>query len=396
MRGAERLTRHSRTSLRLAVLALARAPSRTVAGCAFVAVALGLALFAAGYRATLDRGAADQAGFEVPLGFTVAEGHRLVKPLDAASLKRFDAVGGGAAAYPVLRLSATTPGRGSAVLSPTVLGVPAGALARMYWRSDFSPVPLRALGRQLTRAGELRPAGVPVPAGATAATVETRAHGRALDVRLIVEDERGRVRTLLLRRAGGSALLSARLPSPRLRVLGLQLMLTPLEQFFLAHRETEGQVAAVPSATLVLGPLRAHSRGRSLLLTDWRGWRLPTGGSVVRADGRVRLGVAFQNTGAGLVFRPKEPTDGRLMPVVTSRDVAAAAGGVGSTTVLDFQDVQVPARVVGVARRMPTIPSDSGPFALGEESWLSTAVDAGAPGQGTANEVWLSARNERA
>src|SRR5207237_1139919 len=51
---------------------------------------------------------------------------------------------------------------------------------------------------------------------------------------------------------------------------------------------------------------------------------------------------------------------------------------------------------VGVARRMPTIPSDSGPFALGEESWLSTAVDAGAPGQGTANEVWLSARNERA
>src|SRR5207248_1222397 len=162
------------------------------------------------------------------------------KPLDAASLKRFDAVGGGAAAYPVLRLSATTPGRGSAVLSPTVLGVPAGALARMYWRSDFSPVPLRALARQLTRAGELRP-------------------------------------------------------------------------------------AAVPSATLVLGPLRAHSRGRSLLLTDWRGWRLPTGGSVVRADGRVRLGVAFQNTGAGLVFRPKEPTDGRLMPVVTSRDVAAAA-----------------------------------------------------------------------
>src|SRR5436190_23528360 len=101
MRGAERLTRHSRTSLRLAVLALARAPSRTVAGCAFVAVALGLALFAAGYRATLDRGAADQAGFEVPLDFTVAEGHRLVRPLDAASLKRFEAVG--RAAYPVLR-----------------------------------------------------------------------------------------------------------------------------------------------------------------------------------------------------------------------------------------------------------------------------------------------------
>ena len=140
MLGAERLTRHSRISLRLAVLALARAPSRTVAGCAFVAVALGLALFAAGYRGTLARGATDQAGFEVPLDFTIAEGPRLQRPLDAASLKRFESVGGGAAAYPVVRLSATTPGLGSNVLSPTVLGVPAGALTQMYWRSDFSPL----------------------------------------------------------------------------------------------------------------------------------------------------------------------------------------------------------------------------------------------------------------
>src|SRR5207247_1766943 len=57
MRAAERLTRHSAFGLRLAVLALARAPSRTVVSCAFVAVALGLALFAATYRATLARGA---------------------------------------------------------------------------------------------------------------------------------------------------------------------------------------------------------------------------------------------------------------------------------------------------------------------------------------------------
>src|SRR5581483_5837673 len=71
MRLAERLTRRSAFGLRLAVLALARAPSRTVVSCAFVAVALGLALFAATYRATLARGAADQASFQVPLDFTV-------------------------------------------------------------------------------------------------------------------------------------------------------------------------------------------------------------------------------------------------------------------------------------------------------------------------------------
>src|SRR5436190_22524049 len=103
MRGAERLTRHSRTSLRLAVLALARAPSRTVAGCAFVSVALGLALFAATYRATLDSSAGDQAGFQVPLDFTLAEGPRLLKPLDAAPMPRFQKAAGGAGEYPVGR-----------------------------------------------------------------------------------------------------------------------------------------------------------------------------------------------------------------------------------------------------------------------------------------------------
>ena len=84
------------------------------------------------------------------------------------------------------------------------------------------------------------------------------------------------------------------------------------------------------------------------------------------------------------------------MPVVTSPDIASAAGGVGSGAMLDFQDVQVPARIVGVAKRLPSVPSDLGPFVLSEQSWLSTAIDAGAPGQGTPNEVWLAARNDHA
>src|SRR5439155_566901 len=117
---------------------LAGAPSRTVVSCAFVAVALGLALFAATYRATLARGAADQAAFQVPLDFTVSEGTRLVRPLDAAPLGRYEQLGGGASAYPVVRVSATTPGSGSSVLSPTLLGVPADAVSRLRWRSDFS------------------------------------------------------------------------------------------------------------------------------------------------------------------------------------------------------------------------------------------------------------------
>jgi hypothetical protein len=395
MRGAEHVTRNSRISPRLAALALARAPSRTVAGCAFVSVALGLALFAATYRATLDRGAGDQAAFQVPLDFTLAEGPRLLKPLDAAPLQRFKNAAGATAAYPVVRLAATTPGRGSNVLSPTVLGVPAAALERMYWRSDFSSLTREALARQLARGGPVRAAGVPVPAGATALATDVHVRGEAVDLQLVVEDERGRVRTVPLRQHGSSA-ASGTLPSAHLRVLGIQLMLPALQQFFLAHRESEGEVAATPLARLRLGPLRARSSSRSSIVTDWRGWSLPSGGSVRRARDGVQLDVQFQNTGASLAFRPKEPTDGRPLAVVASRDVASAAGGIGSRTVLDFKDVEVPARIVGVAKRVATVPTESGPFVLAEESQLATAVNAGAPGQGTPAEIWVSSHDATA
>jgi hypothetical protein len=79
------------------------------------------------------------------------------------------------------------------------------------------------------------------------------------------------------------------------------------------------------------------------------------------------------------------------MPVVVSPDVARGAGGIGATTVLDFQDTHVDARIVGVASRLPSIPADSGAFVLADAAWLSAAVDANAPGEGTPAEVWISA-----
>src|SRR5262249_45163804 len=166
MRAGERLTRRRSLSLRLGVLALARAPSRTVVSCAFIAVALGLALFAAAYRATLARGAADQAAFAVPLDYTVIEGSKLVMPLDAAPLAAYARTAPGVRPSPVARLAATTPGPGAAVLSPTVLGLPADAVRRLRWRSDFSTLSLRAIERKLTAQGEPHQEGIAIPPGA--------------------------------------------------------------------------------------------------------------------------------------------------------------------------------------------------------------------------------------
>jgi hypothetical protein len=396
MRATERLTRERSVSLRLAVLALARAPSRTVVSCAFVTVALGLALFAASYRATLARGAADQAAFEVPLDFTLSEGSRLVLPLDAAPLARYQEVGPGARAFPVVRLSATTPGSGASVLSPTVLGVPGSAITLLHWRSDFSSLPLGKIAAWLAPEWEPSLAGPGVPARTKTLSIDARLRGSDVLVGIVVADQRGRTDVLPAGRLRpGSTTLSTRpLPARQLRVLGLQLTLPESEAFMLAHQEAEGEVSTAPSGSLELGPLVAD-RGRRVV-TSWHGWQAPAGGRVTRAAGSVKIAFTFQDTGARLVFHPVEPTDARLMPVVVSPDIARAAGGVGKETVLNFQDTTVAARIVGIATRMPTVPSDSGPFVLADGGWLSTAVSANAPGEGTPNEIWISAPGDHA
>ena len=388
MRAGERLTRGRSLTLRLGVLALARAPSRTVVTCAFIAVALGLALFAAAYRATLARGASDQAAFQVPLDYTVSEGSRLVQPLDAAPLSAYAGTAPGARAFPVLRLAATTPGTGTAVLSPTVLGVPAAAVRRLRWRSDFSSLPVSSIAHKLSAQGQPRLRGVRIPAGTERLSTRARLRGADVLAWIVVGDPRGRVSLLPLGRVPRqAATLTAHVPRGRgLRVLGIQLALPETEAFMLAHDEAEGTVAAAPSGEIAIAPLRAGGR----VLTDWRGWTLSTGGDVLPRAGGATIRYAFPDTGLRLVFRPAQPTDGQLMPVVVSPDVARGVGGVGATTVLDFQDTHVDARIVGVASRLPSVPADSGAFVLADAAWLSTAIDANAPGEGTPNEVWIS------
>jgi hypothetical protein len=384
MRAGERLTRRRSLSLRLGVLALARAPSRTVVSCAFIAVALGLALFAIAYRATLSQGAADQAAFQVPLDYTVSEGSKLVMPLDAAPLRAYP----GAHVFPVVRVSATTPGAGAAVLSPTVLGLPRAAIRRLHWRSDFSQLSLKTIARKLSVQGEPREEGIVLPAGARTLSTTARLHGAGLDAWAVLEDDHGRI---ALARLGGIArkpgTLSARLPAGARRVLGIQLALPSDEAFMQAHRNAEGELAVAPSGELDLGPLRADGRE----LTDWHGWRLSTGGDVLDRSSGAKVRYSFAETGLHLVLRPVQPTDDQLMPVVASPDIARAAGGIGGTTVLDLQDTHVDARIVGVASRMPSVPADTGPFVLADAAWLSTAINSNAPGEGSPSEVWISA-----
>src|SRR6185312_8595543 len=91
---------------------------------------------------------------------------------------------------------------GTAVLSPTVLGIPAAAIRQLHWRSDFSSLPLSAIARKLSEPGEPRLRGVRIPAGTEALSMHAGLRGADVLARVVVADPRGRVSLLPLGRVG--------------------------------------------------------------------------------------------------------------------------------------------------------------------------------------------------
>jgi FtsX-like permease family len=387
-----RLSRRSPTALRLALLALGRAPARTALAGAFLVVSIGLALFAVTYRATLERGARDEAGFAVPLDVTLTEGVRLVQPLDASSIGGYEHLAPTVRADPVLRRSADVPGQGTSGEGVTVLGIPAHALEHMYWRSDFAHVSRSTLARALTRDGPAALRGFVLPTTAVALRTRVRLSGTPIRLSAALQDASGQIVFVSLGRIDrGKRTLTAPLrarPGP-LKLVGLEVDLPTNERNWFFNLANHGRAVRAPAGSLTLGPLigvdsRAHIRTR----LDLRSW-VAHGGGTLRAAGRdARLSYAFPDVRT-IVVRPREPTDGRPLRIIASPDVARAAGPGGLLT-LDFLEPPLRARVVGIATRFPTLQPGE-PFAIAEESGLATALDADAPGTGRPNELWLAA-----
>jgi hypothetical protein len=384
MRLAERSARRGPIALRLALLALARAPSRTIATAAFLLVALALAFFASSYRSTLAAGARDEAAFQVPLDFALTEGQRLVLPLQASSLAGYRALAPGTEPYPVLRRSAEIPGLGAGVASPTVLGLPAAAFSRLHWRSDFASVGAAELGRRVGADGPASLRGVAVPAGATEVSTRVRIRGVPVRLELVVQGENGQVEPVQLgQRFAGTYRLTARLPAGTRQVVALGVELATSQQFVYLHRAAEGATIRTPTGSIDAGPLMANGRP----LGDWRGW-ISRSAETVRGGRSLHVDYSFAQVETVVVRRP-QATDGKPLRVVVSPNVARTAGPGGSLT-LDFQTVEVPATIVGVAKRFPDSQSADEGFVVADESRLATALDADSPGAGTPDELWLA------
>ena len=391
LRGTERVARGGPVLPRLALVNLARSPGLPALAIAFIAVATGLGGFALAYRSTLIRSAADQSADQVPLDVLVSPGPDFSTPLELAPLQRWQALASGAV-LPVRRTEANyTVGGGTVTVA--ALGIPADGLTGIHgWRESDGSAPLTTLARRLEPTGPVRVPGPTLPADAQWLSLRASSPGFPVEVTADLRDPQGAIRQVALGTANaGATILRARVPSGRWELEALELDEPTGLAITNGHQNGENPAAATQSsARVALGPLVVQQAGGRLLPVPLGAWRgVGAAATTAPATGGAVAMVGFSAIGTPGVLRPAQPTDTLPVPVLADPQTAAAAGPDGRIA-LTVDGLPVIARVVGVLSRFPTVDSDSDGFVIGDEATLAAALDAQLPGQGRADELWIS------
>jgi hypothetical protein len=358
LRGAERIARGAPFGARLALLSAARRPTLAAAATTFLAVAVGTALFSLDYRETLVRQARDEARFTAGAPWRV-RGEGL------------------ASGVPVLRLR--TP-------QADVLAMPARSIPRVLgWRADFSGLSRSQVAARL-RPRPVRLTGPPIAGDARALRLWTRATtgyprivvarfltargGRFLSVRVGVADRRWRrLRATLPAAARGAQLVGLQLtPTITPEPVGAYVELARLQQLRAARWEPvslRDWEAADPHQALA---------ARGFLTT----WRTP-GAPVPRA-----LRFDLNQTSLPLVRPALKLPD--ALPALASDPVAAAA--VDGLVGVQLRGLDLELRVIGGARRFPSMVERPSRFVVVDYDTLFAALNADRPGLAPPNEAW--------
>jgi hypothetical protein len=390
LRGGERLTRVGPPVIRLALVGLARSPVAPALAVAFIAVSTGLAGFALSYRATLQRGAADEAVQQVGLDARIGPSASFTRPLDMATRSRWRALAGtGSRVLAVRRTDASLPLSGNTITLP-VLGVPASGLTAIRgWRAGDGSAPLATLARRLAPRGPTRAPGPRLPAGARRLTVHVQAPDGEVRLSADLRGAGGAVTQVAL----GTASARPRLARARVPRRGGPYELEAFEvgeptgvEALNGHQNAENPAAATQSTTTVR-LTRAFAGGRSLI-AGWHAWRA-AGASRLLATGGGGVTLSYDDSGQPGLVRPRQPSDTRPVPVLTDRATAAGVGpGAELPVTVDGEPVTV--HVVGTLRRFPTIAAGGPGFVIADEATLDGALDASLPGQGRTDELWIS------
>jgi FtsX-like permease family len=344
VRAVERALPDDRLVARLSTLSIARRPGAAAVAVAFLTVSVGLALFAAAYRATLEQGRRDQAAFALGADLVLREDlSRLVPVREVATPERLRALGSDVDAEPVVRTAANVAGF-SGVTGVAVLGLEPSLLRSLRGAALHPP----DLGAPSTIVG---------PRLGDRLTLHTRSSIPGVRVEAAIRRPDGE-----FQRVGpgetvprGSTLVGLRIrPPPRLQERGADA----------------GQAV---TGTVELGPLPgAH----------YESW-LGIGGASYRGG---RLDVTLTNE-VETWFRPRQALDGKPLPAIVSPGLAALADRSGRL------GLQVAGHVIAlrVARMAERFPSTRGDFAVVDRRALETALNLAEPGAGFPTEAWANA-----
>jgi hypothetical protein len=387
--GLERLIPSGAVAGRLMALGLVRNPGYAAVAVAFVAVSVGLALFAEAYRSTLERGQRDQARYAAPADFIVREDlSRLVPVRDAVRPADLRSLGAGVGPSAVLRVNGSIRGARD-VTGVTVLGLDRASVEGVDgWRADFANAELATLADRIASPRQVAIRGPALPPRATRLLLPVRVRGRSFSMAATIHAPDSSFVTVALGSADVDSATTLSAPIPA-RARGGELVALRFDPpARLVERGSDA--GGVARSTVTLEPIAAATGTHREPLTDYGDWRGVDGARLVSGTPlRLRLTLTDRTT---TWFRPTQPTDGRPVPVLVSAGVANAAGADGVLS-LDLAGEQVPARVAAVARRFPGTSQGtfSGDFAIADRDLLGTALDAANPGAGTANEIWIEA-----
>jgi hypothetical protein len=367
LRALGRAGRRGPIALRLAAASLARNPGHAAIAATFLVASLGLALFAVAYRSTLLHGQTDEASYAVPADYVLTEDYTQLVPVPHGAQQVH------APATQISRLSGNVPSGATF----GYLALPAAALPSIGgWRSDFSSTSRADLARALAPA----PAALRVdtlPPGRTFTLPVTNLTGDDVGIRAFFRSKLGDYVAVSLghTKAKMHAVLRGRVPFRHATLAQLRFDILNNGRIT-ANAGTGIQPSA--KGSLRFGVLRVDGHPVARAFAGWVG----TGGISGKASD---LGYVLTPDRSG-VFRPRQPTDGKPLPVVVTPGVAAAAGPHGIVP-LSVEGETIAARIVGIVQRFPSLVGDA---VVADLDQSSTRLDTRSPGLGTPDELWVS------
>lgn len=387
-RAGGRTLRRGSVAARIGLSAAAGRPLRPAATAALLTAAVAAAVFAGSYRATLDRGAGDQAAYTVPLDARLQVGRTSQQPLDAVPADVLAAAVSGRSdgVVPVVRgvaSAAVTALQGAPV---QVVGLPPAALASLARWSAVTGTPDASVAAQRITVPAVLP-GLPLPQGRTL-RIATPSTPAVVAVSAFVRDADGREAGIPLQvnGSGASASLDGDLPRglvPPLHLVALELRLPVDQQDRRQHNLGEGDSdRSAPTGRLALGGLAVDGVAVD---APWRGWAAE-GLSVDGSGDAATLDYELLSGRLVVQARPDGPGTTTPLPVIADEQTARDARSGALTLTLNGAAVQV--RVVQAARGFPTT---QGRFVVADGQAVARLLDLGEPGTGGPDEVWLAA-----